>query len=185
MKRKRTVFTVTELLAALGIIALMIGILIPALNLVRSKAKEWGIKADKIGVLGFSAGGHLVANVSTNYRERSYKAVDDADKVSCRPDFSVLVYPAYIYEKNDRSKIAPEIKVDKQTPPAFIVQTLDDRKFVDSAFNYCRALKNVKVDAELHLYAKGGHGYGARSSKNAVSKWTSLCGQWLKALDKK
>jgi acetyl esterase/lipase len=155
-----------------------------AVGIVRSKAKEWGIKADQIGVLGFSAGGHLVANVSTNYQERAYAAVDDADKVSCRPDFSVLVYPAYIYEKQDKTKIAKEIKVDKNTPPAFIVQTLDDRKFVDSALNYCRAMKNAKVDCDLHIYAKGGHGYGMRPSDKEVSKWTEVCGKWLKKITK-
>jgi acetyl esterase/lipase len=155
-----------------------------AVGIVRSKAKEWGVKADKIGVLGFSAGGHLVANVSTNYQERAYKAVDEADKVSCRPDFSVLVYPAYIYEKKDKTKIAPEIKVNKNTPPAFIVQALDDRNYVDSALNYCRAMKNAKVDCDLHIYAKGGHGYGMRPSANEVSKWTEVCGKWLKQIAK-
>ena len=154
------------------------------MGLVRYNAKKWGIKPDKIGVLGFSAGGHLTANISTNYKERTYKVVDEADKVSCRPDFSVLVYPAYIYEKDNKKIIAKNIPVDAQTPPAFIVQTLDDRRLVDSAFNYARALKDAKVDAELHLYARGGHGYGMRPSDKPVSKWTVLCGKWLKAITK-
>jgi acetyl esterase/lipase len=149
-----------------------------ALGIVRSRAKEWSINPNKIGVLGFSAGGHLVAHLSTNYKERRYKAVDDADKVSCRPDFSVLIYPAYISTKKDKTKLPAEIKVDDQTPPAFIAQSLNDRHYVDSALNYCRALKDVKVDCELHIYAKGGHGYGLRS-KAAISKWPELCGAWM------
>ncbi|QDV20778.1 Acetylxylan esterase precursor [Gimesia panareensis] len=151
-----------------------------ALGIVRSKAKEWGINPHQIGVLGFSAGGHLAANLSTNYQKRNYKPIDDADKLSCRPDFTVLIYPAYIYQDDDKRKSASEIKVTAQTPPAFIVQTLDDRRLVDSAFNYTRDLKDAKVDAELHLYAKGGHGYGMRPSDNPVSHWPRLCGAWIK-----
>ena len=115
-----------------------------AMGIVRSNASKWGIKADKIGVLGFSAGGHLTANISTNYKERTYKHIDEADKVSCRPDFSVLVYPAYLYENEDKKILAKDIPVDAQTPPAFIVQTMDDRRLIDSAFNYARALKDAK-----------------------------------------
>lgn len=155
-----------------------------SMSIVRSKAKEWGIAANKIGVLGFSAGGHLTANISTNYKERKYKEIDAVDKVSCRPDFSVLVYPAYLYEKDDKTILAKNIPVDANTPPAFIVQTLDDRRLIDSAFNYARALKDAKVDAELHLYARGGHGYGMRPSDKPVSKWTELCGKWLKGVTK-
>ena len=151
-----------------------------ALGLVRSKAQEWGINPQQIGVLGFSAGGHLAANLSTNYEKRNYEPIDAADKLSCRPDFTVLIYPAYIYQEDDKRKSAPEIKVTDQTPPAFIVQTLDDRRLVDSAFNYTRDLKDAKVDAELHLYAKGGHGYGLRPSDNPVSNWPDLCGAWIK-----
>ena len=155
-----------------------------AMGIVRSKAGEWGIKPNKIGVLGFSAGGHLTANVSTNYRERTYKAIDESDKISCRPDFSVLVYPAYLYENDNKKVLSKNIPVDDKTPPAFIVQTMDDRRLIDSAFNYARALKDAKVDAELHLYARGGHGYGMRPSDNPVSKWTELCTKWLKAITK-
>lgn len=153
-----------------------------ALGIVRSKAKEWGINLHQIGVLGFSAGGHLAANLSTNYQKRNYKPIDDADKLSCRPDFTVLIYPAYIYKDDDKRQSAPEIKVTAQTPPAFIVQTLDDRRLVDSAFNYTRDLKDAKVDAELHLFAKGGHGYGMRPSDNPVSHWPRLCGAWIKRI---
>lgn len=155
-----------------------------AMGIVRNNASKWGIKADKIGVLGFSAGGHLTANISTNYKERTYKHIDEADKVSCRPDFSVLVYPAYLYENDDKKLLPKDIPVNEQTPPAFIVQTLDDRRLIDSAFNYARALKDAKVDAELHLYARGGHGYGKRPSDKPVSKWADLCTVWLKGITK-
>ncbi len=156
-----------------------------AFGIVRSKAKAWGIDPKQIGVLGFSAGGHLAANLSTNYQKRNYDAIDEADKLSCRPDFTVLIYPAYIYGEKDKRAMAPEIKVDAKTPPAFIVQTLDDRRLVDSAFNYTRALKDAKVDGELHLYARGGHGYGLRPSDNPVSGWPKLCGAWLKRTTQK
>lgn len=183
---------VAEWLNSIGIHAIVLKYTVPgnqredalkdaqrAFGIVRSKAKDWSINPEQIGVLGFSAGGHLAANLSTNYQKRNYKEIDVADKLSCRPDFTVLIYPAYIYDEKDKHKIAPEIKIDANTPPAFIVQTLDDRRLVDSAFNYCRGLKDTKVDAELHLYAKGGHGYGLRPSENPISGWPKLCQAWL------
>tara|TARA_R110000850_G_scaffold43552_8_gene111227 strand:- start:2000 stop:2899 length:900 start_codon:yes stop_codon:yes gene_type:complete len=184
---------IAEWLNSIGIHAIVVKYTVPgnqreaalkdaqrALGIVRSKAKEWGINPNKIGVLGFSAGGHLAANLSTNYEKRNYEVIDEADQLSCRPDFTVLIYPAYIYKEDDKRQSAPEIKVDAKTPPAFIVQTLDDRRLVDSAFNYTRDLKDAKVDGELHLYAKGGHGYGMRPSDNPVSGWPELCGEWIK-----
>lgn len=184
---------IAEWLNSLGIHAIVVKYTVPgnqreaalkdaqrAMGIVRSKAKEWGINPNEVGVLGFSAGGHLAANLSTNYEKRNYELIDDADKLSCRPDFTVLIYPAYIYREDDKRQSAPEIKVDAKTPPAFIVQTLDDRRLVDSAFNYTRDLKDAKVDAELHLYAKGGHGYGMRPSDNPISGWPILCADWLK-----
>lgn len=183
---------VAEWLNSIGIHAIILKYTVPgnqredalkdaqrAFGIVRSKAKDWGINPEQIGVLGFSAGGHLAANLSTNYQKRNYKEIDAVDKLSCRPDFTVLIYPAYIYDEKDKHKIAPEIKIDANTPPAFIVQTLDDRRLVDSAFNYCRGLKDTKVDAELHLYATGGHGYGLRPSENPISGWPKLCQAWL------
>ena len=184
---------IAEWLNSLGIHAIIVKYTVPgnqreaalkdaqrAMGIVRSQAKEWGINPNKIGVLGFSAGGHLAANLSTNYEKRNYELIDEADKLSCRPDFTVLIYPAYIYREDDKRRSAPEIKVDAKTPPAFIVQTLDDRRLVDSAFNYTRDLKDAKIDAELHLYAKGGHGYGMRPSENPISGWPILCADWLK-----
>ena len=152
-----------------------------AIGIVRSRAKEWGLDPKRIGILGFSAGGHLSAAASTNFESRTYPLVDDADKESCRPDFTILIYPAYLVVNNDVTKLAPEIKVGANTPPAFIVMTQDDPVKVENAIGYALALKNAKVAAELHLYPSGGHGYGLRPSPQAVSGWPQRAGEWLSA----
>lgn len=151
-----------------------------AVGLVRSRANDWGIDPKRIGILGFSAGGHLSAIVSNTFDSRTYPAVDDADKISCRPDFTILIYPAYLTEKDDSTKLAPEIKVTKLTPPAFIAMTADDPVHVENAYAYGLALKHASVPAELHIYPKGGHGYGLRPSENAVSHWPDRAAEWLK-----
>jgi acetyl esterase/lipase len=152
------------------------------IGLVRQNAKEWGINPKRVGVLGFSAGGHLAAAVSANYETRTYPEVDEADKQSCRPDFTVLIYPAYLTAKGDLTKLAPEIKVTKDTPPAFIVQTQDDPVKVENAYTYGLALKNAKVPAELHIYATGGHGYGLRPAGKTVTTWPARCAEWMGAM---
>lgn len=153
-----------------------------AIGIVRHRAKEWKIDPQKIGVLGFSAGGHLSAMASNSYAERTYPAVDDADKVSCRPDAAFLIYPAYLTDKNDVTKIAPELKVTKETPSTFIVQTQDDGVKVENAYVYGLALKAAKVPAELHIYAAGGHGYGLRPTDQPVTKWPALATEWMRTL---
>jgi acetyl esterase/lipase len=150
-----------------------------ALGVIRHRAKEWGVDAKRIGILGFSAGGHLSATTSTNYETRSYPAVDEADKESCRPDFTILIYPAYLTAKDDLTQLAPEVKVTANTPPTFIAMTQDDPVKVESAFVYAQALHKVKVPVELHIYPVGGHGYGLRPSKNAVSHWPERAAEWL------
>ena len=149
-----------------------------ALGVVRSHAKEWGIAPDRIGIMGFSAGGHLSATLSTNYETRTYPAVDEADALSCRPDFTMLIYPAYI-NGPVIGTTAPEIKVTAQTPPAFIVQAQDDKNYVESAYVYGLAMKRAGVPVELHIYPTGGHGYGLRPSPNEVSHWPQLAQKWL------
>jgi acetyl esterase/lipase len=151
-----------------------------ALGIVRHKAKDWGIDPKRVGILGFSAGGHLSAATSTNYEKRTYPTVDDADAESCRPDFTILIYPAYLTAKDHELKLAPEIKVDSHTPPAFVTMTEDDPVHVENAYGYSLALKNAHVSAELHIYPTGGHGYGLRPSANAVSTWPLRAGEWLK-----
>ena len=150
-----------------------------AMGLVREHAKEWGIDPTRVGVLGFSAGGHLAAAISTHYDKRLYDPIDDADKLSCRPDFAVVVYPGYLalVEKN----FAPnaDINPTADTPPTFIVQAEDDPVHVENAVVYFLALKNAKVPAELHIYAKGGHGYGLRRTELPVTTWPQAVETWL------
>ncbi|HLK58244.1 MAG TPA: alpha/beta hydrolase [Chthonomonadaceae bacterium] len=150
-----------------------------ALGIVRHRAKEWGIDPKRIGILGLSAGGHLSATASTNFEKRTYPTVDEADKESCRPDFTVLIYPAYLTLKNDLTRLAPEIKVTSETPPTFLAMTEDDSVHVENVFVYGLALKNAGVPFELHVYPTGGHGYGLRPSENEVSHWPQRVERWL------
>ena len=149
-----------------------------AMGILRQRAAEWNIDPNRVGVLGFSAGGHLSARLSTNYRQRIYPRVDGADDLPCKPDFSVLVYPAYIAATDYTA--APEIPVDTDTPPAFVVQAQDDTHYINSGIAYYLALKAAKVPAELHLFPVGGHGYGLGASDKAVSNWPALCARWMK-----
>jgi acetyl esterase/lipase len=149
-------------------------------GLVRSNAAKWGIKTDHIGIMGFSAGGHLSALVSNTYDKRTYAPVDEADKVSCRPDFTILVYPAYLADDKQETRLAPEINVTGNTPPAFIFQTEDDPVNAENALYYYLALKKAKITAEMHLYAKGGHGYGIRNKTGGTSVYPQLIEKWLK-----
>lgn len=150
-----------------------------AIGLVRSKAKEWKLDPANIGMLGFSAGGHLAATACTNYEKRLYEAVDDADTVSCRPDFAILVYPAYLAKK-DTGDILPSFVVNKRTPPMFFAHASDDPVSSENSAALYRELKKNGVPAELHLYAKGGHGFGMRTDRGPVSEWPKRCEEWLK-----
>lgn len=149
-----------------------------AIAYTRSHAKEWNINSDKIGVLGFSAGAHLSAVASTNYSSRTYPRIDSYDDVSLRPDFTVLVYPAYLSADNFR--ISPELKVDSNTPPTILIQTQDDKSFIDSSLFYYYALKQANVPAAMHLYPSGGHGYGARNTGHTVNEWPHRVLSWLR-----
>jgi acetyl esterase/lipase len=153
-----------------------------ALELVRSRAGELGIDPKRIGVLGFSAGAHLAAAVSTNYETRTYPRIEADDDVSCRPDFTLLIYPAYLTVKDEGDKLAPELPVNSKTPPTFIVMAQDDHIRVENALFYSLALKNAKVPFELHVYPTGGHGYGLRPSEHAVTTWPQRAGDWLAKL---
>ena len=150
-----------------------------ALGMVRAHAAEWHIDPQRIGVLGFSAGAHLSAALSTHFDQRAYNSVDAADKLSCRPDFAVIVYPGYLALAEQNFAPNPEIHVTAQTPPSFIVQTEDDPVHVENATLYFLQLKNAKVPAELHIYAEGGHGYGLRRTALPVTGWPSLVETWL------
>jgi acetyl esterase/lipase len=149
-----------------------------AMGIIRQNAQKFNIDPNQIGAMGFSAGAHLSANLSTNYQKRSYSPIDAADELSCKPDFTILVYPAYLSD-NDY-KTPEDIDVTKNTPPAFIFQTQDDR-YVNSSIAYYLALKKQNVPAQLHLYPKGGHGYGLRPKNHAAKTWPELCRSWLES----
>jgi len=152
-----------------------------ALGLVRHRGAQWGLDPARIGVLGFSAGGHLAAAASTNYGERSYPAADDADRQSCRPDFTLLIYPGYLTTKESGGQVAAELPVDGQTPPTFLVMAQDDPVGVDNVLFYSLALQQAKVPTELHVYPTGGHGYGLRRTDRPVTTWPDRAAEWLRA----
>ena len=153
-----------------------------AVGIVRAHAAEWHINPRKVGVLGFSAGGHLSAMVSGHYEKRTYEAQDSADEISCRPDFAILIYPAYLTAGPKLDELAPEVKVTADTPPTFLVQTEDDPVHVENSLVYYRALKDVKVPAEMHIFSTGGHGYGMRPDPaKPVTEWPKLAEAWLRA----
>ena len=152
------------------------------LGLVRSHAAEWKVDPKRIGILGFSAGAHLSAAVSTHFEKRLYDAVDDADQLSCRPDFAVIIYPGYLALADQNFALNPEIHVTEQTPPSFIVQAEDDPVHVENSTVYFTALKNAKVPAELHIYAEGGHGYGLRRTALPVTNWPQSVETWLRTI---
>ncbi|MCS6852805.1 MAG: alpha/beta hydrolase [Gemmataceae bacterium] len=151
-----------------------------AISLVRSKASDWGIDPKRIGILGFSAGGHLAAAASTRFEQRSYDRLDEVDQVSCRPDFTVLVYPAYLVGRED-DRLVADLPVTKATPPAFLVHAGDDRVRAENSVAYYLALKKAGVPAELHVYSSGGHGFGLRPSPQPCSSWPQRCADWLRA----
>ena len=152
-----------------------------ALGLVRAHAAEWHLDPKHIGIMGFSAGGHLSAAAGTRFEKRDYEPVDEADQLSCRPDFTMLIYPAYLAH-GEGPELAPELTVTSNTPPTFIVQTEDDHIGVENSLYYYLALKKAAVPAEMHLFPKGGHGYGLRESENAVTAWPKLAGEWMRKL---
>jgi len=150
-----------------------------ALGMVRSHASEWHIDPNRVGVLGFSAGAHLAAALSTHFEQRLYNPVDAADRTNCRPDFAVIVYPGYLALAEQNFAPNPEIRVSNQTPPTFIVQAEDDPVHVENSIVYFQALKNANVPAEMHLYAQGGHGYGLRRTELPITAWPKLVETWL------
>jgi acetyl esterase/lipase len=177
------------------------------LGLMRSRAAEWHIDPHKIGVLGFSAGGHLAAALSTFFAKRLYPAVDAADKESCRPDFAVVLYPGHLsiaaaeWDAKQGAKkfvirhpvgltstdeslaLNPNLPVTSQTPPTFLLQAEDDHvDNVNDSLAYYVALKKAGVPVEMHLYAQGGHAFGLRRTKFAITDWPQLVEKWLRAI---
>jgi acetyl esterase/lipase len=152
------------------------------LKLVRSRAAEWRIDPHKVGVLGFSAGGYLVAEASTHFNARLYPPVDAADQESSRPDFAIAIYPGHLAMRENSIALNPNIKghITAQTPPTFLLQNEnDDVDIIEDALSYYMGLKAAKVPVELHAYAQGGHAFGLRPSKLPVSGWPQLVETWL------
>lgn len=150
-----------------------------ALSVVRSQAGELGVDPKRIGILGFSAGGHLAAWTSTSFEKRTYEPIDAADKTDCRPDFSVLIYPAYLVKKG--GGLTEEIKVGSQTPPTFLAHAGDDPVTVESSVLYYLALKRAGVPGEMHVYSSGGHGFGMLPSNKPVAAWPKRLEEWMKS----
>jgi acetyl esterase/lipase len=147
-----------------------------AISLVRSKAKEWGIDPKRIGMSGFSAGGHLVGSTCTNFAQRAYEPIDDIDKISCRPDFGIMCYSGYFKVKDG---LSPTVGTPADTPPLFFVHASDDAiSEVEHSVAFYLALKRAKIDAELHIYATGGHGFGVRPGSPCAG-WTRCCTDWM------
>ncbi len=151
-----------------------------AIRSVRSQADKWNLAPDKIGVMGFSAGGSLSARASTNFDKKTYERVDGLDEVSCRPDYTLLIYPAYLDQGENRS-LTPELKIEKSTPPMFIFATADD-PYANSALVMATTLRDAQVPVELHLLPYGGHGYGLRKGSEAAETWPLLAEKWLNAV---
>ena len=148
-----------------------------AIAYTRSHASEWNIDENKIGVMGFSAGAHLATMASNSFNELTYSKIDQNDEVSLRPDFCMLIYPAYL--DGESFSVASEINVTDKTPPTFIVQTQDDTDYINSSLFYYYALKEAKVSAAMHLYPTGGHGYGLRNTGHLVNEWPYRALNWL------
>jgi acetyl esterase/lipase len=170
-----------------------------AMRLARNNAKEWGIDVKRVGILGFSAGGHLASTVSTHFDAGDAKASDPIDHQSCRPDFAVLVYPVIsltqpcthqgskrnLLGANPDSKLVEslsnELQVTKDTPPTFLMHTGDDEGVpVENSLLYYQALRKAKVPAELHVYAHGRHGLGLAKNVPGVSSWPERCADWMR-----
>jgi acetyl esterase/lipase len=153
-----------------------------AVSLVRSKASQWGIVPQRLGMAGFSAGGHLAIAAATNFEKRSYDPIDDIDKISCRPDFAILLYSGYLKSK-DKDELSPGLHIPAGTPPVFLAHGGDDiiSPPEHSVVMYL-ALKRAGVPAELHIYATAAHDFGVRTSDHPCSTWTRACANWLRHL---
>jgi acetyl esterase/lipase len=168
-----------------------------AIRIVRSHAKEWGIDPSRIGIMGFSAGGHLASTLSTHYNEKVY---EPDDSTSARPDFSLLIYPVISMDSTithwgsrvnllgnnptpeQVKHFSNELQVNAQTPPAFLVHSLDDGAVpVQNSMNYALAMHRFNIACELHIYEHGGHGYGMGNTTDTESTWPEACRKWLEA----
>jgi len=156
-----------------------------AVGFVRFHAAEWHIDPHKIGVIGFSAGGGMVAELSTHFDKRFYSMVDAADEVSCRPDFGIACFPGHLWDGGENLKLNPNIatNITRRTPPTFLLQAEDDHvDGVQQSLVYYIGLMKAGVPVEMHLYAEGGHAFGLRRSKFPITAWPQLVETWLKTI---
>jgi acetyl esterase/lipase len=153
------------------------------LGLLRLNASEWHINPNKIGVLGFSAGGFMVPDLSTHFKKRAYAPIDAADRESCRPDFAIALYPGHMQKEGTKFVLNPNIHFTKETPPTFLVQAENDpMDDINNSLLYYIGLKNAGVPVEMHLYAEGGHAFGLRRTKFPITEWPQLAETWLKTI---
>lgn len=150
-----------------------------AIRVVRSRAAEWGLKSDRIGLLGFSAGGSAAANAALKSEAELYEGADAADEASCRPDFVALIYPAYLVDT--KGQLKADLSVTKATPPMFLAHAFNDGITCENSVQLFLALKKAGVASELHVYSAGGHGFGLRASGDVVSSWPKRCEDWLRS----
>jgi len=175
---------IVEWLNSIGINAILLKYTVPknreaalndiqrAMGLIRNNSENWNIDPGKLGVMGFSAGAHLSARLSNSFDRRTYTQVDEADSKSCRPDFTILIYPAYL----------ENMEVSGDSPETFVLQTKDDKPYIDGTEEYIEGLKKQNIPAESHLFEEGGHGYGMRETGKPVSDWPELCANWLQKI---
>ncbi len=151
-----------------------------SMSIIRSKAAEWGIDPKRVGVIGFSAGGQMGADLETTFAKRSYEPVDDMDKADIRPDFVALIYPGGIVPRNAATpSLTEDVQVSKDTPPTFLAISNDDRNGSENAVYLYLALKKAGVSAELHVFSEGGHGYGIRPSPGPHATWPARLADWM------
>lgn len=154
-----------------------------AVGLVRFGAERWHVDPHKIGVLGFSAGGHMVAALSTHFEKRLYAKVDSADQESCRPDFAIALYPGHLAVAAGAVALNPDIRVSSRTPPTFLLQAEDDPVDpVENSLVYHAALRRAGVPVEMHLFVKGGHAFGLRRTDSPITGWPELVESWLRTI---
>lgn len=153
------------------------------LGLVRLNAKKWHINPNKVGVIGFSAGGYMVADISTHFNKRAYKPIDTADKESTRPDFAIALYPGHMRTDGKVMTLNSNIHFTKDTPPTLIIQAENDPEDnINNSLLYYIGLKDAGVPVEMHLYAKGGHAFGLRKTKYPITSWPRLAETWLSTI---
>ena len=153
-----------------------------AVRLTRDHAARWKLDANRVGVLGFSAGGHLAAALSNHATDQVYPSADPADQLSAKPNFAILIYPGGLVHAPDHRQLEPGVIPTADTPQTFLVQAEDDPVHVENTLVYYAALKDAKVAAEMHVFAHGGHGYGLRPTALPVTGWPALAAEWLRTI---